>query len=148
MKKSFCGWSSAVPDSIDVSRVEKVIDIAAGTCMWTLDFANMPQILARRDEVQIYACDINSGFFPNSDILQWAGIKTFTQDVTKPFPEEHSGTFDLVHVSLLVLCLTDDGWNAALANFKNLLSAYCSFHLCPVLMFYCRARRSPAAGRT
>lgn len=122
MKKTIYGWTSAVPDDIHLVGVEKVIDIAAGTCMWSLDFANMPQIRAQRNAIEIYACDINPGFFPSSDVLEFAGIKTFTQDVTKPFPAELYGTFDLIHVSLLCMCLTEDGWGNALANFKSLLS--------------------------
>jgi hypothetical protein len=125
MKKSIYGWSSAVPNSIDLSRVERVIDIAAGTCIWTLDFANTPEIQARGDAVQIYACDINLDFLPNSGIIQSLGITTFKQDVTKRFPEQYYGTFDLIHSSLLFFCLTEEGWNAALKNFKDLLSEGC-----------------------
>ncbi|KAJ7829470.1 hypothetical protein B0H13DRAFT_2116180 [Mycena leptocephala] len=121
MKKILYGWTSVVPDGIDVAGVEKVIDIAAGTCVWTLDFAKMPQVRAHRTAIEIYACDINPGFFPSSDILESAGIRAFTQDLTKPFPAELYGTFDLIHVGLLCMCLTEDGWGEALANFKRLL---------------------------
>lgn len=50
------------------------------------------------------------------------GIQTFQQDVTKPFPEAMYGTFDLVHLSLVVLALTKEGWEKALENCRNLLS--------------------------
>ncbi|KAJ7276814.1 hypothetical protein C8J57DRAFT_1310492 [Mycena rebaudengoi] len=121
MKKGFYGWSKAVPDMIDVSEVEYVMDIAAGTCIWSLDFASMPQILARREAVRLYACDINTAFFPDSKVMEDMGITTFEQDVTNPFPEEYYGKFDLIHTSFLVICLTEDGWEAALANIAKLL---------------------------
>ncbi|KAJ7678627.1 hypothetical protein B0H17DRAFT_1206690 [Mycena rosella] len=58
----------------------------------------MPQVCARRDEIHIYACDINPGFQPDPSITELLGIRT-----------------------LLALCLTNDGWNAAIANFKAIL---------------------------
>ncbi|KAJ7133370.1 S-adenosyl-L-methionine-dependent methyltransferase [Mycena epipterygia] len=119
MKKSMYGWSGAVPNAVDLSQVESVIDIGAGTCIWTLDLVAMPEIKARREKMRIYVCDINTGFFPES--MSELGITAFQQDVTKPFPEELYGTFDLVHASFLVGCLTPDGWSAALANYRNLL---------------------------
>jgi ubiquinone/menaquinone biosynthesis C-methylase UbiE len=122
MKKSVYGWSTAVPSSIDVTHLEKVIDIAAGTCLWTLDFATMPQIRSKGDKIHIYACDINPGFIPDARVTDELGIKTFAQDATKPFPAEYHGEFDLIHASFLALCLTEEGWNSALTNFNILLS--------------------------
>ncbi|KAF8217586.1 hypothetical protein K438DRAFT_1557844, partial [Mycena galopus ATCC 62051] len=121
MKKGIYGWSDAVPDIIDLSRIENVIDIAAGTCIWTFDFADMPQIRARRDAVHIYACDINTGFFPETTLMEAKGITAFEQDVTKPFAEEYQGKFDLIHVACLVICLTEEGWVSALGNFAKIL---------------------------
>ncbi|KAJ6456636.1 hypothetical protein C8R47DRAFT_187926 [Mycena vitilis] len=123
LRKSVYGWSTAVPDVdvVDLTRLHNVLDIAAGTCMWTLNFANMPQVRNRRDKIQIYACDINPGFLPAPDVLEEFAIKTFMQDVTKPFPAEYGGMFDLVHASLLAVALNADGWNAAVGNFKTLL---------------------------
>ncbi|KAJ7649208.1 S-adenosyl-L-methionine-dependent methyltransferase, partial [Mycena rosella] len=121
MKKSVYGWTTPVPSTIELSEIRTVLDIAAGTCVWTIDLATTPQIKARRDEVSIYACDINPAFFPPATVTEELGIKTFQQDVTKPFPTEFHGTFDLVHMCFLVLCLTEDGWTSALANIYTLL---------------------------
>ncbi|KAJ6576443.1 hypothetical protein DFH09DRAFT_1149376 [Mycena vulgaris] len=121
-KKGIYGWTKPVPKAIDLSEIRTVLDIGAGTCVWTLDFANDPQIRDRRDEVTIYACDINPAIFPPTSVTDSVGIKTFQQDVVKPFPTEYHGKFDLVHVSYLVLCLTMEGWHAALANFHTLLA--------------------------
>ncbi|KAJ7473136.1 hypothetical protein B0H11DRAFT_2037390 [Mycena galericulata] len=120
MKKSTYGWTSPVPDTINLSIIHTVLDIAAGTCVWSLDLATSPQIRDRND-VQIYACDIDTKFFPPTVVTDEHGIKTFEQDVTKPFPAEYHGSFDLVHISFLVLCLTEEGWNIALANVHRLL---------------------------
>ncbi|THU94068.1 hypothetical protein K435DRAFT_860889 [Dendrothele bispora CBS 962.96] len=121
MKKSYYGWSSAVPPSIDLTQVNKILDVAAGTCVWVLDLVNSPGIEHRLSSLDLYACDINSKFFPDSAVTEAFGIQTFEQDVTKPFPTEMHGTYDLVHVSMLFLCLTKDGWKAALENCYTLL---------------------------
>jgi len=121
MLKSLHGWSTAVPDTVDVTRLENVIDIAAGTCLWALEFASMPEIRSKGDKIHIYACDIHPGFIPDTRITDELGIKTFVQDATEPFPSEYLGMFDLVQASFLALALTKDGWNSALANFNRLL---------------------------
>ncbi|KAJ7181527.1 hypothetical protein C8R43DRAFT_969459 [Mycena crocata] len=119
MKKAVYGWANAVPHTIDLSWVERVIDVGAGTCIWIQDFAAMPEIQARRDEIHLYVCDINTAFFP--EFINELGVTAFQQDVTKPFPQELQGTFDLVRASFLVGGLIPDGWKAALANYHTLL---------------------------
>ncbi|KAJ7112780.1 hypothetical protein C8R43DRAFT_1138840 [Mycena crocata] len=119
MKKTLYGWLKAVPDAVDLSQVDTVIDIGASTCIWTLDLLSIPEIKARRGKLQIYACDIDAGFFPSS--INEAGTTAFQQDVTKPFPRQLQGMFDLIHASFLVSGLTAEGWISALANCRNLL---------------------------
>ncbi|KAJ7617097.1 S-adenosyl-L-methionine-dependent methyltransferase [Roridomyces roridus] len=121
VKKAMYGWSTALPDDsdlIDLSAVHRVIDVGAGTCVWAFDLLSMPR---RPEDMQLYVCDINTSFFPEKAILAEFGITAFQQDVTKPFPEELRGTFDLVHASFLVGGLDADGWRAALANYHALL---------------------------
>lgn len=133
LKKRITGLAGAVPTSVDVSHVREVLDVAAGTCAWTLDLASMPEIKSRldrpgckpvRESVRLFACDIDSKFMPGKDVTDPLGITTFSQDITKPFPEEFHGRFDLVHMSLLFLCLTETGWEDALHNCRQVLSAY------------------------
>ena len=132
MKKAFYGWDKAVTDVVDISRLEHVLDIAAGTCIWTLDFASIPEVKARlrvQDDakdvspIHLYACDIETKFFPEKQVTDEAGITTFQQDITKSFAEDMLGRFDLVHASFLCVCLTKDGWRKALENCYKLLSA-------------------------
>ncbi|KAJ7200300.1 S-adenosyl-L-methionine-dependent methyltransferase [Mycena pura] len=121
MKNAVYGWTKPVPDIIDLSSTRNVLDIGAGTCIWSIDLANTPEVKVRRSEVNIYACDINPAILPPT-VTAELGIKTFEQDVTKPFPTEYHGIFDLVHLSFLFICLTEDGWNKALENVCTLLS--------------------------
>lgn len=124
-------YDQAIPSSVlrDLDRFTDILDIAAGTCVWTLDLANSPHIKSRLHaptgnlpKVNLYACDINTGFFPEKSVTDRFGITTFQQDVTKPFHPSLHGKFDLIHVSYLAICLTRSGWDSALENYYQLLS--------------------------
>ncbi len=129
MKKAIFGYTSAVPSIIDLSRVREVLDVAAGTCIWSADLATIPEVKARlnvrapaENSICLSACDIETRFFPEQSFLDARGIRTFEHDVTKPFPPSLHGKFDLIHVSFLLLCLTKQGWEASLRNLKQALS--------------------------
>ncbi len=131
VKKRMFGWEEAVPSSVDVSQLVQVLDVAAGTCPWSLDLASMPKVRPRLDipgrdpttsPIHLCACDINTKFFPDKAITRQFGITTFQHDVTKPFPDEYHSKFDLVHLCFLFLCLTEDEFKAALRNCRQVLS--------------------------
>ncbi|KZT21920.1 hypothetical protein NEOLEDRAFT_1098552 [Neolentinus lepideus HHB14362 ss-1] len=132
LKKRIYGWTSAVPRSVNVSSLSNVLDVAAGTCVWTIDFTNIPEVRARlkvndhhntthTNPVRLYACDIETKFFPDKNLIDQLGITTFQHDVTKPFPADMLGKFDIVQISFLLLCLTEQGWTNALANCRQVL---------------------------
>ncbi|KAI9059897.1 hypothetical protein FKP32DRAFT_1595915 [Trametes sanguinea] len=131
-KRALAQWNSPIPPSMDVSTVSKVLDIGAGTCVWTFDFANLPEVKSRLNipgkaspkgttPVHLYACDIETKFFPDRTLLDEFGVTTFQQDITAPFPPKFHGQFDLVHLSFLFLCLTEEGWKKALRNINQVL---------------------------
>ncbi|OSC97581.1 hypothetical protein PYCCODRAFT_1419298 [Trametes coccinea BRFM310] len=131
-KRALSQWNSPIPPSLDVSGIANVLDIGAGTCVWTFDFANLPEVRSRlnipgkepskgTNPVQLYACDIETKFFPDRALLDEFGVKTFQQDVTTPFPPKYHGKFDIVHLSFLFLCLTREGWTKALRNINQVL---------------------------
>ncbi|KAE9388896.1 hypothetical protein BT96DRAFT_980893 [Gymnopus androsaceus JB14] len=127
--KALCGSQSPVPDRFSLDGSPKIIDIAAGTCSWILDVANVvknkPHVDGTQDigeqRAHLFACDIDMSKCPPRSVMEDLRIKLFSQDVTKPFPAEMEGTFDLVHMTLLVFALTTDGWKAALENCRKLL---------------------------
>ncbi|KAF8492967.1 S-adenosyl-L-methionine-dependent methyltransferase, partial [Russula emetica] len=119
--KSVLGDSHVIPPGIDIANISRVIDIATGTGAWALDFASQPEVQKRN--IQIFACDIDDTKFLQGNKLQVAAkhVSFFQQDVTKPFPDELLGTFDLVNLILLSCALTSQGWKMALQNFRSLL---------------------------
>lgn len=62
--------------------------------------------------------DISSEQFPESP----GTIQFSVQDLTVPFPQEHWGRYDLVHVRLLVAALEEPDYKAAIANISKILS--------------------------
>ncbi|KAL7277649.1 hypothetical protein ACG7TL_008576 [Trametes sanguinea] len=131
-KKMLFGWNEPIPHSVDITNVNNILDVAAGTLAWTLDIASMSHVRRRLakpnddsghnvDGIHLFACDIETRFFPDKDIIGQLGITAFQHDATQPFPADLHDKFDLVHVSFLFLCLTQEGWKSALRNCYEVL---------------------------
>ncbi|KAI0290624.1 hypothetical protein BC826DRAFT_1026401 [Russula brevipes] len=117
--KSVIGHPQVVPPGIDVTHVSRVLDVATGTGAWAVDFLSLPDV--RDSNIQVFACDISTGKFPQTGEPHAKSIKFFQQDVTKPFSDELLGTFDLINVNLLSFALTSQGWKTSLQNLHSLL---------------------------
>ena len=118
--KSVVGHPRVIPPEIDIAHVSRVIDIGAGTGAWALDFVSLPEVY--KSNIQVFACDISNEKFLKGNKPAEKQITFFQQDVTKPFPEELLGTFDLANLSFLSYALTPQGWEKALQNLRGLLS--------------------------
>ncbi|KAI0291030.1 S-adenosyl-L-methionine-dependent methyltransferase [Multifurca ochricompacta] len=117
--KGVFDYPQLVPPQVKTSHISKVIDAAAGTGAWAHDFASLPNVRDR--DVQIFACDITTANFRRVDRPAARKINFFQQDVTKPFPNEMLGTFDLANMNYLFYDLTAQGWKTALQNLHDLL---------------------------
>ncbi|KAH9889264.1 hypothetical protein C8Q73DRAFT_152384 [Cubamyces lactineus] len=125
-KRALYGWNSPIPPVIDVSHLTNVLDVAAGTCIWTFDFASLHGVSERlsegaEDRIHLYACDIETKVLPEKSLTDPLHLTTFQHDVTMPFPKYLHGKFDLVHISFLLMCLTKDGWKQALRHCNDVL---------------------------
>ncbi|KAN0132793.1 S-adenosyl-L-methionine-dependent methyltransferase [Lactarius tabidus] len=118
--KTVFDYPDIIPPAVNVSRLRKVIDVATGTGAWALDFVSRPDVRDRG--VQVFACDISTAKFPQADKPDANKINFFQHDVTKPFPDEMLGTFDLVNMTYLGFALTAPGWKIALKNLRRLLT--------------------------
>ena len=119
--KGVIGYPQVIPPGIDIAHVSRVIDVATGTGAWALDFVSLPEV--HKSNIQVFACDIsNEKFLRGNSKPAVKQITFFQQDVTKPFPDELLGTFDLVNLSFLAYALTPQGWEIALQNLRSLLS--------------------------
>ena len=118
--KTVFDYPDIIPPVVNVSRLRKVIDVATGTGAWALDFVSRPDVRDRG--VRVFGCDISTAKFPRADTPDAEKITFFQHDVTKPFPEDMLGTFDLVNMTYLGFALTAQGWKVALKNLRRLLS--------------------------
>jgi len=121
--KSVVGHPQVIPPGIDIAHVSRVIDVGTGSGAWALDFVSQPEV--HRSDIEVFACDISDTKFPQRNLPEVPEAKRimfFQQDVTKPFPDELLGTFDLVNLRLLTYALTSQGWELALQNLHSLLS--------------------------
>ncbi len=113
-------YPQLVPAGIDTTQVSRVIDVGAGTGAWALDFLSLPSV--RNRNVQVFVCDITTNNYPQGSEPEVREIRFFQQDVTKPFPNELLGTFDLINLCVMSFVLTTQGWKTALQNLYALLS--------------------------
>lgn len=118
--KSVVGHPQVTPPGIDIAQVSRVIDVATGTGAWALDFVSLPEVY--KSNIQVFACDISKEKFLRGNKPPVKQITFFQQDVTKPFPDELLGTFDLVNLSFVSYALTLQGWERALQHLRGLLS--------------------------
>ena len=118
--KSVLGHPQVIPPGIDIAHVSRVIDVATGTGAWALDFVSLPEV--QKNNIQVFACDISGEKFLQGKKPSVEQITFFQQDVTKPFPDELVGTFDLANLSLLSYALTLQGWKLTFQNMRSLLS--------------------------
>lgn len=118
--KTVFDYPDIIPPVVNVSRLRKVIDVATGTGAWALDFVSRPDVRDRG--VQVFGCDISTAKFPRADTPDAEKITFFQHDVTKPFPDDMLGTFDLVNMTYLGFALTAQAWKVALKNLRRLLS--------------------------
>lgn len=125
--KQVLGHGNAIPGWFDMKPVSNVLDIAAGTLVWTFDLLSMSEVRDRSNQsspnpITLYACDITDSKFPTKEKLESHGIQTFLQDITRPFPIEFKEKFDLIHMSYVRFSLTEEGWRRTLENIYEILS--------------------------
>lgn len=68
-------------------------------------------------ELRLDGFDIASGLFPEKGNGKYA-----VQDITKPFPPEYHGVYDLVHIRYLTIALPAEKYLPATRNVVKLLS--------------------------
>jgi SAM-dependent methyltransferase len=93
----------------------RVADIATGTGIWLRDVATE---LPAGSQLDGY--DFDTSKFPPAEAIP-ANIKLQFGNVLEPFAPDLLGTYDAVHVRLLMYALKADQWIIALKNLKTLL---------------------------
>ncbi|KAL4804705.1 hypothetical protein BDV18DRAFT_161797 [Aspergillus unguis] len=103
-------------------KLERVADVATGNGNWLFDFKkSRAKDSESNTDTKYTGFDITPDLFPKPDSPNVADMDFSVQDIFKPFPEDHVGTYDLVHVRNLVLAVKDEDLKTALQNISSLL---------------------------
>ncbi|KAG0161100.1 hypothetical protein PDIDSM_8633 [Penicillium digitatum] len=97
-----------------------VADLGTGTGIWLQDVAN----LLPNKSVYLHGFDISSTQYPQRHEIPRSGQKPIpltVHDALHPFPAEHRGRYDLVHIRLLTAGLKQADYTRVLANARALL---------------------------
>lgn len=88
-----------------------------------MDAANTLHNRHPRQKLSLHGFDISPAQFPFSSLkAPRHEIKLSVQDILQPFPKEHLGRYDLVHVRLLVGAMKEVDYPRAVRNLYDLLS--------------------------
>ncbi|KAE8139829.1 hypothetical protein BDV38DRAFT_291111 [Aspergillus pseudotamarii] len=115
---NFMGYELLHPSmSIDMKNGVNVADVGTGTGIWLRRLSKWINSVPEAPPCHLHGFDISSDQFPAEQ-----GTIDFTiHDVTQPFPNEHLGRYDIVHIRLFVLALREPDLLKALENMIGLL---------------------------
>lgn len=100
---------------LSLDRPLAIADVGTGTGIWLRELAAEFPENSRFDGFDVD----ESKFLPPQ--RRPSNVTLSHGDVLKPFPEDLLGTYDLVHVRLLMFALKADEWALAAANLRTLL---------------------------
>ncbi|KAK5991845.1 N-methyltransferase tcpN [Cladobotryum mycophilum] len=98
-----------------LGRPPAIADIGTGTAIWLQDLAPLLSPDSRLD-----GYDYDTTKFPEASELP-DNVKLTFADFFKPFPTELLGTYDFVHIRLLMYALKAEQWKAVATNLRTLL---------------------------
>ncbi|KAJ5093494.1 hypothetical protein N7456_009355 [Penicillium angulare] len=107
--------------AIPTDNITAVADIGTGTGVWLEDLA---KILPFSKSLNLHGFDISSAQFPPGNEVIVSGkpsIPLTVHDALNPYPVEHQGRYDLVHIRLLVAGIKEDDYAVVLKNARDLL---------------------------
>ncbi|KAF4762447.1 hypothetical protein HAV15_007720 [Penicillium sp. str.  len=114
------GLSNLIHPSIPKDQLTAVADLGTGTGIWLEDVAD----LLPNKSVYLHGFDISSTQYPPLHEIQRPGqnpIPLSVHNALAPFPAEHRGRYDLVHIRLLTAGLKQVDYIRVLANARDLL---------------------------
>ncbi|KAJ5089837.1 hypothetical protein N7532_008521 [Penicillium argentinense] len=116
--------SNLIHPSIPKNSILAVADLGTGTGIWLEELAkNLPAV----SPLDLQGFDISPSQFPPSHELHGPRnerIPLAVHDSLKPYPSEHQGRYDLVHIRLLTAGLKRDDYATVLKNARDLLKPH------------------------
>ncbi|KAJ9488542.1 hypothetical protein VN97_g4769 [Penicillium thymicola] len=112
--------SNLIHPSIPKDQLTAVADLGTGTGIWLEDVAD----LLPNKSLYLHGFDISSSQYPPHHEIQRPGqnpIPLSVHNALAPFPAEHRGRYDLVHIRLLTAGLKQVDYMRVLTNARALL---------------------------
>ncbi|KAJ5168854.1 uncharacterized protein N7482_004448 [Penicillium canariense] len=106
--------------SIPKETISAVADIGAGTGVWLADLAT----ILPNTPLDLHGFDISAAQYPPDSVIVVPGkarIPLAVHDALVPYPPEHLGRYDLVHIRLLTAGLKKGDFPVVLRNARSLL---------------------------
>ncbi|KAE8320486.1 hypothetical protein BDV39DRAFT_211622 [Aspergillus sergii] len=94
-----------------------IADVGTGTGIWMKRLSSWIKSLPEAPPCHLHGFDISSDLFP----AEKESFGFTIHDITQPFPREHLGRYDIVHIRLLCLALREPDLAKALKNVVGLL---------------------------
>ncbi|KAJ5460839.1 Methyltransferase type 12 [Penicillium daleae] len=107
--------------SIPRDQISAVADLGTGTGIWLEDFA---QKHPNPSSLDLHGFDISPAQFPTGHeivVPEKTRIALSVHDALQPYPAEHLGRYDLVHIRLLTAGLKQGDYTVVLKNARDLL---------------------------
>ena len=105
----------SISDHLSTIAAPRVADIGTGTASWLVDLGTqLPPTSS------LNGFDMNAETFPPAEKLP-SNLTLQVANALEPFPEEHLGSYDLVHARLLMYGLKKDEWAVVARNLVTLL---------------------------
>ncbi|CAI7657464.1 unnamed protein product [Penicillium glandicola] len=112
--------SNLIHPSVPKDDITAVADLGTGTAIWLQDVAKaLPNKSA-----YLHGFDISPAQYPRDHEIERPGqdpIHLSVHDALHPFPAEHHGRYDLVHIRLLTAGLKHADYTNVLSNARQLL---------------------------
>ncbi|KAE8307948.1 S-adenosyl-L-methionine-dependent methyltransferase [Aspergillus transmontanensis] len=103
--------------SIEMNNGVSVADVGTGTGIWLKRLSSSIKSRPEAPSCHLHGFDISSEQFPTEQ----ENMDFTIHDITQPFPSEHLGRYDIVHVRLFCLALREPDLVKALKNVVGLL---------------------------
>lgn len=104
-----------ISDHVSKLPSPRIADVGTGTGVWLRDLATHLPSTSR-----LYGFDIDTEKFPSPETLP-ANMTFQSLDALKPLPEEHVGSYDVVHARLFMYALKKGEWEVVARNLAGLL---------------------------
>jgi SAM-dependent methyltransferase len=105
----------SILDHLSMLSSPRIADIGTGTGAWLLELATRLPLTSQLD-----GFDIDTEKYPTRQELP-DNVSLEFGNALEPFPEKHCGSYDFVHVRLMMYALKKDQWEAVARNLKTLL---------------------------